>query len=235
MAVASTPPFVRAKGLSLGYDSRVVLDELSFTFEAGRISVILGPGGCGKSTLLKALGATPVNADLPWLRGALDLPEVPPVAMCQKPRPHRSTLAALLEEATGGLDAASVLREVWGPAPEAAELLGPALHLPLADLSCPLLRMAELTAAVVKGPYILLDEPEVGLDARCQEWFVRSLVELRGERTIIVATHHLGVARAVAEFAILLSDGAIVEAGSNPPFFDHPQHPRTRRFVKMGS
>jgi len=232
----STLPSVRAECLSLGYDSKVVLDGVSFTFEAGRISVILGPGGSGKSTLLKALGAIPLNAGMPWLRGFLDLPDLPPVAMPQKPRPPRSTLAALLDGASGGvIDAVRVLHEVWRPAPEAAEFLEPVLHLPLEGLSYAHVRLAELTAAVATAPYILLDEPEVGLDARCQEWIIRRLVEFRGERTIIVATHHLGVARAVAEFAILLSEGASVEAGSNPPFFDRPRHPRTRHFVRMGS
>lgn len=233
----TTPlPSVRAEGLSLGYDSKVVLDAVSFTFEAGRTSVILGPGGSGKSTLLKALGATPLTEGLPWRKGRLDLPELPPVAMPQKPRPPESTLAELLEDTSGpSVDPARVLREVWKPAPEAAEFLEPVLHLPLHGLSYPHVRLSELTAVVAMAPYILLDEPEVGLEARFQDWVIRRLVELRGARTIILATHHLGVARAVAEFAILLSEGGIVEAGSHPPFFDSPRHPRTRHFVRMGS
>lgn len=234
--MASLLPSVRAEGLSLGYDSKVVLDRVSFTFEAGRTSVILGPGGSGKSTLLKALGATPLQAGLPWQRGTLELPDVPPVAMPQKPRPAKSTLAALLRVASGdSIEEGRVLDEVWRPAPEAAEFLRPVLDTPLEDLSYPHVRLAEFTAAVATAPYVLLDEPEVGLDASFQDWIVRRLVDLRGARTVIVATHHLGVARRVSEFAVLLSEGEIVEAGSNPPFFDRPQHPRTRHFVRMGS
>src|SRR5690349_11419709 len=44
---------IEVKGLKLGYDDRVVLQNLNFTVRRGEVFVILGGSGCGKSTLLK--------------------------------------------------------------------------------------------------------------------------------------------------------------------------------------
>lgn len=229
-------PSVDAQDLALGYGPETVLDRLSFTFGAGRISVILGPGGSGKSTLLKALGADPRGAARPWVRGTLELPETTPASMPQKPHPAARTLGTLL---LGSPNAAPTghraLREVWGAVREATEFLEPVLDLPMEELTYPHQRLAEFTVAITASPLILLDEPEVGLAPEHQGWMVQRLNHLRGQRTVIVATHHLRLARSVADLAILLSNGTMVEAGQSPEFFDRPRHPRTRQFVKMGS
>ena len=46
-------PAIEVRGLSIGYGSRVVLENLNFRIEPGQIVTILGGSGCGKSTLLK--------------------------------------------------------------------------------------------------------------------------------------------------------------------------------------
>lgn len=227
---------MEARHLCVGYGREPVLDALSFAFVAGGINVILGPGGAGKSTLLRALGAEPGAAASPWVRGELILPGTPAVSMAQKPRPRRSTLERLLRTAPGrGPAPEQVVRRVWRNVPEAVGLLEAALEAPMHGLPYPQVRLAELTLALAGAPYVLLDEPEVGLEEGVREWVVRCLRDLRGHRTVVLATHHLGVARRLADFALLLSDGTVVESGPNPPFFERPRHPRTRRFVTMGS
>ena len=49
----SAAPAIEVRDLSIGYGSRVVLENLNFRIEAGQIVTILGGSGCGKSTLLK--------------------------------------------------------------------------------------------------------------------------------------------------------------------------------------
>ncbi|AMY68099.1 ABC transporter [Frigidibacter mobilis] len=46
---------LRAQALTLAYDRRIVVEDLTLALPAGRVTAILGPNGCGKSTLLKAL------------------------------------------------------------------------------------------------------------------------------------------------------------------------------------
>ncbi len=236
-AILSLPlPSVEARHLCVGYGREPVLDAVSFAFVAGGINVILGPGGAGKSTLLRALGAEPAAAASPWVRGELILPGTPAVSMAQKPRPRRSPFERLLRTAPGqGPAPKRLIRQVWRSVPEVVGLLEPALEVPINQLPYPQVRLAELTLALAGAPYVLLDEPEVGLEEGAREWVVRCLRDLRGHRTLVLATHHLGVARRLADFALLLSEGTVVESGPNPPFFERPRLARTRRFVTMGS
>ena len=53
---ASVPPRLRADAVRLGYDGRVVVDEVTLDVPSGRVTVVVGPNGCGKSTLLRGLG-----------------------------------------------------------------------------------------------------------------------------------------------------------------------------------
>ena len=46
---------LRARGLTLAYDGRTVIEDLDLEIPAGRTSVIVGPNGCGKSTVLRGL------------------------------------------------------------------------------------------------------------------------------------------------------------------------------------
>jgi iron complex transport system ATP-binding protein len=46
---------LRADGVSLGYDSRVIVEDLSLDIPEGKITVIVGANACGKSTLLRGL------------------------------------------------------------------------------------------------------------------------------------------------------------------------------------
>ena len=46
---------LRAEGLRLAYDGRVVVDELSVSIPDGGFTIIVGPNACGKSTLLRGL------------------------------------------------------------------------------------------------------------------------------------------------------------------------------------
>src|SRR4051794_28040521 len=57
-STGSTAPVasaLRARGLTLAYDGRTVVEELDLEIPAGRTSVIVGPNGCGKSTVLRGL------------------------------------------------------------------------------------------------------------------------------------------------------------------------------------
>ncbi len=224
-----------------------MLEGLSFTFGAGRISVILGPGGSGKSTLLKALGGGRNGTPGLWVRGRLEVPSALPGSMPQSFSPNEPsgssgptgpngpTLAALLAAARCGTATGTGLRDAWRVAPEADSFLEPILDVPFHRLPPAQRRLAEFTATAAVAPLILLDEPEVDLDPDQRQWMVERLAELRGARTVVVATHHIGLARAVADAAILLCDGRLVEAGQAPAFFDRPHHERTRHFVQMGS
>ncbi len=65
------PPALEARGLTVRFDGRPVLDGVDFALAAGEIAVVEGPSGCGKSTFLRALGTLqPVDAGTLALGGA---------------------------------------------------------------------------------------------------------------------------------------------------------------------
>ena len=51
-----TNPALTTQKLTLGYDSKPIIDTLDIAIPSGKITVLVGPNGCGKSTLLKGLG-----------------------------------------------------------------------------------------------------------------------------------------------------------------------------------
>lgn len=226
---------VRVRGLSAGYGERVVLERVSMEAPAGCTTAVLGPGASGKSTLLRALGVASPGLDLPagddfWCHGVVEIDEPAPAVFVQKAMPRPEPLARLLP------DAPHAVREIWAPAPEAAEALEEVAEVPIGVLSRSLRRLAELTLTVASGRSLLLmDEPEAGLTIAQVRWVEALLRSLRGRTTLLVVTHNVSLARAVAHHAVLLVDGAVIEAGDAADFFDRPRHQRTRHFVAMGS
>lgn len=240
MVPPEAPEFLQARGLRVGYGDEAVLHGVDLLFAAGAISVIVGPGGSGKSTLLHALGGRPLGRPDPWREGELRLPREAPRWLSQRSLLTRGTgasrtLAGMLSEAEPETAPRALLERVWWNAPGAVRLLVPRLGQPLEALPPPLGRLAELTAATCRGRLLLLDEPEVDLDDVHRGWLVGRLLALRGAATIVVATHHLGLTRAVADHVLLLCDGVVVESGTAPAFFAAPREERTRRFIEMGS
>ena len=51
--------------------------------------------------------------------------------------------------------------------------------------------------------------------------------------TMIVVTHEMGFARQVADRVVFMDMGEIVEINAPQPFFDHPQHERTKLFLRQ--
>ena len=61
---------IRAKNLSIGYENKIIMKDLSFDIPKGDIFIIMGGSGCGKSTLLRTLtGLIPAQSGQIWIRG----------------------------------------------------------------------------------------------------------------------------------------------------------------------
>jgi polar amino acid transport system permease protein len=81
---------------------------------------------------------------------------------------------------------------------------------------------------------LLLDEPTSALDPeRVQEVLevIRSLALDEG-LTMLIATHQLGFAREVADRAVFMADGRVLEQGATAEVLDYPKHPTAARFLR---
>ena len=79
---------------------------------------------------------------------------------------------------------------------------------------------------------MLFDEPTSALDPEMIKEVLDVMIELaESGMTMIVVTHEMGFARAVANRMVFMADGEIVEVGTPEHFFTSPQEERTKQFL----
>ena len=95
-------------------------------------------------------------------------------------------------------------------------------------------RVAIARALAMRPKVMLFDEPTSALDPEMIKEVLDVMVELaQGGMTMIVVTHEMGFARAVADRVVFMSDGQIVEVGTPEHFFTNPQEDRTKLFLSQ--
>ena len=212
-------PVVQTRGLTRGFGDHVVLDDLDLDIGRGEFVAMIGRSGTGKSTLLRALagldqgttGQLAVNAPVsvvfqeprlvPWKKVAAN------VALGLRAADPRSTARNALDEV--GL---SHRTDAW----------------PL-TLSGGEAQRVALARALVRDPgLLLLDEPFSALDALTRismHQLVLSLWE-RHQPAVLLVTHDVDEALALADRVLVLSDGKIAHSAQieleRPRDRDHP-------------
>jgi cystine transport system ATP-binding protein len=80
---------------------------------------------------------------------------------------------------------------------------------------------------------ILFDEPTSALDPELVGEVLGTIRDLALEhRTMIIVTHEMRFARDVADTALFMAEGVIVEQGPAAALFSAPSHERTRQFLR---
>ncbi|MBW3614632.1 MAG: ABC transporter ATP-binding protein [Actinobacteria bacterium] len=221
---------LRADDLRLAYDTKVVVDGLSLSVPAEKVTVIVGANACGKSTLLRGLarllkptaGAVHLDGEsilrLPTREVATRVGILPqsPVA------PEGLTVGELV--ARGRYPHQRWFRQ-WSHDDEAA--VAAALEAtrttdladrPVDELSGGQRQRAWIAMALAQGtPIMLLDEPTTFLDLAHQVEVLDLLAELNATegRTVVLVLHDLNQACRYAHHLVAMAGGAIVAEG--PP------------------
>ena len=94
-------------------------------------------------------------------------------------------------------------------------------------------RVAIARSLCMKPKIMLFDEPTSALDPELVGEVLNTIRQLAQEkRTMVIVTHEMSFARDVADRAIFMDQGRIVEQGVAKALFADPQQPRTRQFLE---
>jgi ABC-2 type transport system ATP-binding protein len=215
-SLRTVPPAVAFEGVGHDYGRTVALDGFDLRVEPGEVVAVLGPNGAGKTTAMHALMGL-----LTPSRGRVRLRGRDP-----RDRAAREGLGAMLQ--ISGVPETLTVREhlrsfaAYYPAPlPLADVLERVGLTGVADraygkLSGGQKQRLHLAIALVGDPEVLvLDEPTTGLDAASRRalWsIVRDLLD-RG-RAIVLTTHDLAEADALADRIVLLHHGRVLAEGT---------------------
>jgi iron complex transport system ATP-binding protein len=218
-----------ADDLSLGYDQRIVVDQLSVEIPTGRITVIVGANACGKSTLLRGLARLLKPRTGAVLLDGQDISRLPTRTVAtrlgilpQQPiAPEGITVADLVGR---GRHPHQRWFRQWSAADEvavtealAATGLEDLAHRAVDELSGGQRQRVWIALALAQGtPLMLLDEPTTFLDLAHQVEVLDLLAELneREHRTVVLVLHDLNLACRYADHLVAMKDGGIVAEGS---------------------
>ncbi|OKI24855.1 ABC transporter [Streptomyces sp. CB03911] len=230
VTTATTGHRLEARGLTLAYEARTVVEGLDLTVPEGQVTVIVGPNACGKSTLLRALGRL-----LRPARGAVLLDGAELARIPTKQIARRIGLLPQSPVAPEGISVADLVSrgrqphqswwQQWSAEDEEAvtEALLRTSTTELADRSVDELsggqrQRAWIAMALAQGTDILLlDEPTTFLDIAHQVEVLDLVRRLNVEkgRTVVAVLHDLNQAARYADHLVAMRGGRIVAQG--PP------------------
>ncbi|OIV37053.1 ABC transporter [Mangrovactinospora gilvigrisea] len=218
-----------ARGVTLGYESRTVVEGLDLDVPDGRVTVIIGPNACGKSTLLRALGRLLRPEAGQVLLDGRDIARTPTKEVAREigllPQtpiaPEGITVADLVGR---GRQPHQTWWRQWSEEDERAvlEALARTSTAELAERSVDELSGGQrqrvwIAMALAQGTdLLLLDEPTTYLDVAHQVEvldLVRQLNRDQG-RTVVAVLHDLNQAARYADHLVAMRGGRIVAEGA---------------------
>jgi polar amino acid transport system ATP-binding protein len=247
-------PLLAIRGVCKAFSSYQALSNVSLDVRAGQVLCLVGASGSGKTTLLRCInqlvridsGAIWIDGELMGMRQQAGRLHVLTEAQIARQRlktgmvfqrfnlfPHMTALQNVMEGPV----------QVQGRKPseaktEAMELLA---RVGLADradnypaqLSGGQQQRVAIARALAMRPMLMLfDEPTSALDPELVGEVLAVMRELaRSGMTMIVVTHELGFAREVADQAVFMDAGSIVESGAPSQVLRAPRLSRTKAFL----
>ena len=235
---------ITVESLNLHYGENHALKNVNMEIADHAITAFIGPSGCGKSTFLRCInGLEPLSGGKVELDGQnISDGSVSRAAICQRIGmvfqsydlfPHMTVLENIIlaptevqkrkrEEVTA--EARQLLKRIGLEDKENArpgELSGGQKQ-----------RIAMIRALIMKPEIMLFDEVTASLDPEMVREVLDVIMELAKEgMTMLIVSHEMQFARAVADRILFFDQGVIEEEGTPSELFDHPKRERTKQFL----
>jgi polar amino acid transport system ATP-binding protein len=226
------------------YGKQEVLKGVSFELERGETKVIIGPSGTGKSTLLRCINQlSPPEKGRVWLDGA----EI--THAHAKINDLRAQIGFVFQSFNLFSHLTALKNVRIGPVKVQGMSKEEATKLAMEELARVGLedkadaypaqlsggqqqRVSIARAYAMRPKLILFDEPTSALDPELIGEVLEAMIGLaKGGMTMLVVTHEMGFARAVADEIIFMEHGVIAEQGEPQQMFSAPKHKRTGEFL----
>ena len=236
---------IPVKNLKKNFGELTVLKGIDVTIEKGECVVVIGPSGSGKSTFLRCLNRleepdggeidiegtdllsphTDINEmrqrigmvfqhfNLFPHKTILENVTLAPIKLKKMPQKEAEDAALELLRRVGIEDKASVYPSTLSGGQKQ--------------------RVAIARSLAMNPQVMLFDEPTSALDPEMVGEVLDVMKNLAKEgMTMVVVTHEMGFAKEVANRVLFMADGVILEEGTPEEIFEHPQHERTKAFIK---
>ena len=236
---------ITVKNLKKNFGDLTVLKGIDVTIEKGECVVVIGPSGSGKSTFLRCLNRleepdggeidiegtdllsphTDINEmrqrigmvfqhfNLFPHKTILENVTLAPIKLKKMPQKEAEDAALELLRRVGIEDKASVYPSTLSGGQKQ--------------------RVAIARSLAMNPQVMLFDEPTSALDPEMVGEVLDVMKNLAKEgMTMVVVTHDMGFAKEVANRVLFMADGVILEEGTPEEIFEHPQHERTKAFIK---
>jgi len=215
-------PAIEIAGLSRSFDDLVAVDGIDLTVKPGELFSLLGPNGAGKTTTIKMLccllrptggSATIMGHDirkdpLSVKRVIAVSPQETAIAEFLNARENLALMAGLHGfDKARTRDRSEELLEIMGLTGRADERVK--------KYSGGMKRRLSIAMALVSEPQVLfLDEPTIGLDPQSRRGMWEHIAGLKGNTTIVLTTHYLEEADALADRIAVIDEGKVIALGT---------------------
>ncbi|EHZ4886088.1 MULTISPECIES: amino acid ABC transporter ATP-binding protein [Campylobacter] len=237
---------LKIQNLQKYYDDHHVLKDINLEVNQKEVVVILGPSGCGKSTLLRCINGLEEMADgaifvddekidknyKKWTQirqkigmvfqsyELFDHLNVEQNILLGPLKVQKRKKEEVLEEAKYWLDRVGLLHKLKA---YPKELSGGQKQ-----------RIAIVRSLCMNPEIMLFDEVTAALDPEIVREVLDVILNLAKDgMTMLIVTHEMGFARAVADKIVFMDDGKIVEISKPDEFFENPKTSRAKKFLNL--
>ncbi|NCH82528.1 L-cystine ABC transporter ATP-binding protein TcyN [Cronobacter malonaticus] len=242
---------IEVKNLVKKFHGQTVLHGIDLEVQTGEVVAIIGPSGSGKTTLLRSINLLEQPESGTVRVGDITIDTAKSVreqrGLVRELRqqvgfvfqsfnlfPHRTVLENIIEgpvivKGEPKAEATARARELLAK----VGLSGKENSYPKRLSGGQQQRVAIARALAMRPEVILFDEPTSALDPELVGEVLNTIRQLAQEkRTMVIVTHEMSFARDVADRAIFMDQGKIVEQGEAKALFTNPTQPRTRQFLE---